>query len=114
MSREKFAEFTKQTLENNILGGIIMRYVEMTVEEAMKICNKNDKVLVAVQDLEDDNCNVTFVKKRKNDYGSLFEDVKTVASACDDFVKQLRLFTEKQNIYNIEPRGFQKIILLKE
>ena len=44
----------------------------------------------------------------------MFEDVKTVASACDDFVKQLRLFTEKQNIYNIEPRGIQKIILLKE
>ena len=45
---------------------------------------------------------------------ALFEDVKTVASMCDDFVKQLRLFTEKQNIYNIEPRGIQKIILLKE
>ena len=48
------------------------------------------------------------------EYNKIFEDVKTVASMCDDFVKQLRLFTEKQNIYNIEPRGIQKIILLKE
>lgn len=91
-----------------------MRYIEMTIEDAMKVCNKKDKVLVAVQDMEDKNCDVLFVKKRRNDYEKIFEDVKTVASACDDFVKQLRLFTEKQNIYNIEPRGLQKIILLKE
>ena len=104
----------KRTLENNICGGIIMRYVEMTIEEAMKRCNKNKKVLVAVQDLEDDNVDIAFVQKGRNEYQTIFEDVKTVASACDDFVKQLRLFTEKQNICNIEPRGFQKIILLKE
>ena len=91
-----------------------MRYVEMTIEEAMKRCNKNKKVLVAVQDLEDDNADVVFVQNGRNEYLSMFEDVKTVASACDDFVKQLRLFTEKQNIYNVEPRGIQKIILLKE
>ena len=111
---EKFAEFMQQTLENNILGGIIMRYVEMTIEEAMKRCNKNKKVLVAVQDLEDDNVDVVFIQKERNEYQSMFEDVKTVASACDDFVKQLRLFTEKQNIYSIEPHGLQKIILLNE
>ena len=104
----------KRTLENNIFGGIIMRYVEMTIEEAMKRCNKNKKVLVAVQDLEDDNVDIAFIQKGRNEYQTIFEDVKTVASACDDFVKQLRLFTEKQNIYNVEPRGVQKIILLKE
>lgn len=91
-----------------------MRYIEMTIEEAMKRCNKNEKVLVAVQDLEDDNVDIVFVQKERNEYQAIFEDVKTVASVCDDFVKQLRLFTEKQNIYNIEPRGMQKIILLKE
>lgn len=91
-----------------------MRYVEMTVEEAMKRCSKHDKVLVAVQDLEDKSIEVVFSKKRKYEYEEIFEDVKTVASACDDFVKQLNLFTEKQNIYNVEPRGIQKIILLKE
>ena len=103
----------KQILENNI-EVIIMRYVEMTIEEAMKRCNKNKKVLVAIQDLEDENIDVVFVQKEKKEYRSMLEDVKTVASACDDFVKQLRLFTEKQNIYNVEPHGLQKIILLKE
>ena len=91
-----------------------MRYVEMTIEEAMKRCNKNKKVLVAVQDLEDDNTDVIFVRKERSEYRTIFEDVQTVASICDDFVKQLRLFTEKQNIPNIEPHGYQKTILLKE
>ena len=91
-----------------------MKYVEVSIEEAMKRCKKNAKVLVAVQDLEDDNVDIVFVQKERNEYKTIFEDVKTVASACDDFVKQLRLFTEKQNIYNVEPRGAQKIILLKE
>ena len=91
-----------------------MKYVEISIEEAMKRCNKNKKVLVAVQDLEDDNIDTVFVQKGRSEYQSMFEDVKTVASVCDDFVKQLRLFTEKQNIYNVEPRGVQKIILLKE
>ena len=104
----------KQTLENNIERVTIMRYVEMTIEEAMKRCNKNKKVLVAVQDLEDDNVDIVFVPKYKSEYQSMFENVQTVASACDDFVKQLRLFTEKQNIPNIEPHGMQKIVLLKE
>ena len=91
-----------------------MKYVEISIEEAIKRCKKNTKVLVAVQDLEDDNVDIVFVQKGRSEYQTIFEDVKTVASACDDFVKQLRLFTEKQNICNIEPRGFQKIILLKE
>ena len=91
-----------------------MKYIEMTIEEAMKRCNKNKKVLVAVQDLEDENVDVIFVQKERDEYKEMFEDVKTVASACDSLVNQLNLFTEKQNIYNIEPHGIQKIVLLKE
>ena len=113
MKEVKSVEFMKQILENNIEVNI-MRYVEMTIEEAMKRCNKNKKVLVAIQDLEDDNVDTVFVQKERSEYQSMFEDVKTVASACDDFVKQLRLFTENQNIFNIEPKGIQKIVLLKE
>ena len=110
----KFVESMRRTSENNIERATIMRYIEMTIEEAMKRCNKNKKVLVAIQDLEDDSVDTVFIQKERSEYQSMFEDVKTVASACDDFVKQLRLFTEKQNIFNIEPKGIQKIILLKE
>ena len=114
MKEVKFVESMRRTSENNIERATIMRYVEMTIEEAMKRCNKNKKVLVAIQDLEDDSVDTVFIQKERSEYQSMFEDVKTVASACDDFVKQLRLFTEKQNIFNIEPKGIQKIILLKE
>lgn len=89
-----------------------MKYIEMTVEEAMQKLDKNKKVLVAVQDLADDNIDAIFVSKSRNEYPSLFADVKTVASLCDDFVKQLKLFTEKQNLPNIEPRGVQKTVLI--
>lgn len=90
-------------------------YVEMTIEEAMKKCNKNTKVLVAIQDLEKDNEEIIFVSKKRREYKSIFEDAKTVLSVCDDFMKELNVFTEKQpDIYNIRPCGLQKIILLKE
>lgn len=91
-----------------------MKYVEMTIEEAMKICNKNDKVLVAVKNLEEEDCNAVFVSKKRNEYKDVFDNVKTVASICDDFINQLRLFTEKQNIPYIQPKGVQKIVLVKK
>lgn len=90
-------------------------YVEMTIEEAMKKCNKHTKVLVVIQDLEKEDDEIVFVQKKKREYGSIFEDAKTVLSMCDDFIKELNVFTEKQpDIYNIRPHGLQKIVLLKE
>lgn len=91
-----------------------MRYVEMTIEEAMKKCKKNAKILVATQDLADDNVDIIFVQKRGSDK-EIFANVKTVASLCDDFVEQLRLFTEKQeDLPDIKPYGIQRIVLLRE
>lgn len=91
-----------------------MIYVEMTVEEAMKRCNKHDKVLVAVQNLEDGSAIVPFSIKRKEEYPEMFEGIITAVSICDDFIKQLRLFTERQDIYSIRPKGYQKTVLFKE
>ena len=91
-----------------------MRYVEVSIEEAKKRCKKNAKVLVAEQDLENEECEVIFVSKGRKDYGDLFKDVQTAASLSDDLVKQLRLFTEHQDIPNIRPHGIQKIVLIKE
>lgn len=91
-----------------------MRYVEVSIEEAIKRCKKNAKVLVAEQDLEHEDCEVVFVSKGKNEYNSLFEDIKTAASLSDDFVEQLRLFTEKQEIPNIRPHGIQRIVLIRD
>ena len=91
-----------------------MKYVEVSIEEAMKRCKKNAKVLVAEQDLENDDCEIIFISKENKDYGELFKDVQTAASLSDDLVKQLRLFTEHQDILNIRPKGIQRIVLMKE
>lgn len=91
-----------------------MKYVEMTVEEAFNLCDKNTKVLVAIQNLEEEDCDTVFISKKKGEYKTIFEDIKTVASIDDDFMSQLRLFTEKQEIPDIKPHGIQKIVLLKQ
>ncbi len=93
-----------------------MKYIEMTTDEAIEVLkqSKGKKVLVAIQDLEKDESPM-FYPKLKTDCASLFEDVETTISVCDDFVKQLRLFTERQrDIMNIEPHGIQKTILIRE
>lgn len=90
-----------------------MKLVEMTIKEAREICGENTKVLVAVQDLEDAQSEVAFVPKYQNEYDQIFQDVQTVASYIDDFVKQLRCFTEKQDIYDIKPKGVQKFVLIR-
>lgn len=91
-----------------------MQYVEMSIEDAMKKCKKNAKILVAIQDLTDDTIDTVFIQKRGSDYRDVFEDVKTVASLCDDFISQLKLFTEKQDIRDIRPYGIQRTVLLRE
>lgn len=87
--------------------------VEMTVEEAMKICGKNAKVLVAVQNLEKEEQELSFEQRRREEYEKLFSDVKTVVSSVDDIVKRLDCFTEKQDIRSIRPIGLQKIVLVE-
>ena len=91
-----------------------MQYIEMSIEEAIKKCKKNAKILVATQDLADNDTDIIFVQKRGSDYKEVFEDVKTVASLSDNLVKQLNLFTEKQDIMNIRPYGIQRIVILRE
>jgi len=91
-----------------------MQYIEMTIEEALYRCSKNTKVLVAVQNLEENDSDIVFAPKYKREYKEMFKDVKTAVSLRDDFIKQLNLFTEVQDIYNIRPFGMKKIVVLKE
>lgn len=88
--------------------------VEMTVEEAMKICGRNAKVLVAVRDLEKEEQEVLFEQKRREECEKLFSDIKTVVSSVDDLVKRMDCFTEKQDIRSIRPIGLQKIVLVEK
>lgn len=91
-----------------------MKYIEMSIEEAIKLCNKHTKVLVAIQDLTQENNEVLrFEKKRKEEYDQIFSDVKTVVPTIDDFIKRLDCFTVKQNIMDVQPVGMKKIVLIK-
>uniref|UniRef100_UPI0004B02671 hypothetical protein n=1 Tax=Clostridium sp. 12(A) TaxID=1163671 RepID=UPI0004B02671 len=93
-----------------------MHYVEMTIEEANEYYKgtKGKTVLVAVQDLEKDDV-VEFTKRNKDECVNIINEAETIARVYDDFINQLRVFTEKQSdIRNIVPRGKLSTILLKE
>jgi hypothetical protein len=94
-----------------------MNYVEMTTEEAIEVLRKSKgkKVLVAIKDLENDDDDAIFYQKLKSDCEIMIQEAQTVSSMCDDFVKKLDLFTEKQrDLFNIKPIGLKKTILLRE
>lgn len=90
-----------------------MKFVEMTIEEALKYCkgNKNEKVLVAVYDLEDKNGMATFQKKCKDDCENIIKQAATIAQECDDFIDSLRCFSVKQDLKAIRPTGHVATIL---
>lgn len=93
-----------------------MNYVEMTTDEAIEILRKSKgkKVLVAIKDLENDE-DAILHQKLKSDCEIMIKEAQTISSMCDDFVKKLDVFSEKQkDLFNIKPYGTQQTILLKE
>lgn len=91
-----------------------MRYIKMTAKEAIKCLGENTVVLVSVQDLENNEGCVPFIKKSSKECARMIIEAKTIAKQCDDFAEQLRLFTEKQvDLVNIVPRGKMGTILLE-
>ena len=91
-----------------------MKYVEVTTDESIEILRKSKgkKILVAIQDLENDNEDVVFCQKLKSDCEIIIQEAQTISSMCDDFVKKLDVFTEQQDLINIQPIGIQGTILL--
>lgn len=92
-----------------------MNYIiEMTTEEAIEVLkeSKGKRVLVAIKDLENDE-DAVFYQKLKTDCEIMIKEAKTISSMCDDFVKNVNLFTEKQKDL-AKPHGMQKTILLRE
>jgi len=93
-----------------------MNYVEMTTDEAIEVLRKSKgkKVLVAIKDLENDDDAILY-QKLKSECEVMIKEARTVSSICDDFVKKLDLFTEKQrNFPDIKPNGLRQTILLRE
>ena len=90
---------------------------EETIEHAIELLRKSKgkRVLVAVQNLEDENDDdIVFVPRQKTECEEMIRHAATVVSAFDDFAKQLRVFTSKQVIKDIKPIGYQKTIFLNQ
>lgn len=92
---------------------IVLKFIEMTIEEALKYCkgNKHEKVLVAVYDLEDQNGIADFHKKCKGDCENIIKHAATIAQECDDFIDSLKCFSVKQDLKSIRPTGSMATIL---
>lgn len=89
-----------------------MEYIEMSLEEAKKVAKKNAIVLVAIQDLTNEDCNTGFSKKKFCECNNILEEAKSIAKVCDEFANQLRVFSEKQSdVINYRPIGKLSTIL---
>lgn len=92
-----------------------MQYIEMSVEDALRLYGKKGTVLVAVQDLESEEDVINFVKKTKIECENVIKSAATIAQGCDEFMRQLKVFSHKQlDLKNIEPVGKMRTILIKK
>jgi hypothetical protein len=86
----------------------------MDIDEAVKYC-KGKKVLVAEQDLESENEVIGFERKTFQECKEIIERSETIAKICDDFLNQLRVFSEKQeDVISIRPIGTMSTILVHD
>ena len=89
-----------------------MNYIEMSIDDAVKVLGETGMVLIAIQDLEHKKEALSFVKKAKSECKELLTNAKTIIKQCDDFVREMDLFTTKQDdIFHIKPEGKEIIIL---
>ena len=90
-------------------------YVEMTIEQALKLNNGNTnaKVMVAMNNLEKDEV-VSFARKTKRECAEIIKRAQTIAHDCDDFMNSLYCYSVKQNLKEIKPIGVVSTILIKK
>lgn len=93
-----------------------MQYVEMSIEEALKIFkgDVSKTVLVAVKDLEKDDDIQSFKKVGVSRCKRIIKSSSTIIGIDDDLLKQLLLYSRKQNIQSIKPIGIMTRIVYKE
>lgn len=88
-----------------------MEYVVMSLEEAKKVAKKDAVVLVSKQDLENQDCNIEFKKKKFGECHNILEEAAEIAKVCDDFANQLKVFSDLQVG---APKGDLHIILFRK
>ncbi len=89
-----------------------MQYIMMTMEEAKRLVKDDAIVLVSVQDLKSNDCNLNFLRKRFRECHNIIDEAKTIAKVHGDLVDQLKIFSEKQrDVLDYEPRGKLSTVL---
>lgn len=94
-----------------------MKYIEMSIEDALKIFkgDKSKTVLVAVKDLEnDDDTLQPFERMEISKCRKVIRSSKTIIGMDDELLKHLLLYSKKQNIQAIRPIGTMTRIVYKE
>lgn len=92
-----------------------MKYVEVTIEQALEMNkgDKNSKILVAVNNLEENDV-VAFVRKTRTECENIIKDAQTLVHNCDDFMDSLMCYSKRQeNIKSIRPVGVLSTILME-
>ena len=91
-----------------------MKYVEVTIEQALEMNkgDKNSKVLVAVNNLEENDV-VAFVRKTRTECENIIKDAQTLVHNCDDFMDSLMCYSKRQDIKSIRPVGVLSTILME-
>lgn len=88
--------------------------IEMTIEDALKYFNGNqkEKVLVSVYNMEDQYGIASFQTTDKKDCEAIIRKAETIAKMCDDLVEGVKCFSVKQDLKRIKPRGVSHTILV--
>lgn len=92
-----------------------MKYVEVTIEQALEMNkgDKNSKVLVAINNLEEDDV-VAFVRKTRTECENIIRDAQTLVHNCDEFMDSLMCYSKRQeDIKSIRPVGVLSTILME-
>lgn len=90
------------------------KYIAMSVEQAIKITNKNAIVLVAINDLENMMDINGFSKKTFIECEQMIKEAETIISICDNFIKSLKCYTVQQKDFpELHLKGKEGIILLR-
>lgn len=89
-----------------------MKSAEITVEDAFNFLKKSKNVLVTYQDLECEREVTSFVTKPKSECNNIIYSAKTLVYYCDEFIREIILYTHEQpDIDHTIPVG-QEIIIL--
>lgn len=87
-----------------------MKYVNL--DNAVKELDGTKSALVAIHDLKNKKEVTSFVKKTKEECRELLKNAKTIVIKRDDgFVREMDLFSCKQDIKDVKPIGSEVIIL---